>query len=484
MSTSSLAHALTPARRDESHSAPLNIPFDQVQGNSYSSTNSLPGLSHQTSAFSPTSILPADYSIAPGVCDTGHVNYFPNYQGHGTVCPPAGFIPARENAEPSMNYANFQAPCYSLYNIPDGTATDATALMLSECTGDQEQTSLSTFQYGFPTHPQAVLAQQQVGLKYEPQYAKEDLAVKEPQWEPAQVQSENGQTQASHPTLVEPENTKVHSCGNNPRNWCSGNGVICLDSLRAFISEYPLAFSQEKLLELVIKAISPEFFQYAAGQRSQIDINDTDQLQSQNGPIWRTEPSGLSATVSASTPATSESYLSPPDNIVVTPPAMYPVRSVTRKRKRPVKYSEDPKNRGQSMNTQDGPKDDGAPHANITVDDRKKGKKKRKCTDGDLICFICEILGNDYQPLSRRNALKRHYSTFHGMFQMLLNDEYSHHRILQSRNFNQLEDIRSLILFCVNVQAEARARGVEVEEEDDIALSQHPDVRSALYRSS
>ncbi|KAG6379438.1 hypothetical protein JVT61DRAFT_11908 [Boletus reticuloceps] len=336
--------------------------------------------------------------------------------------------------------------------------------MLSEYTGDQKQTSLSTFQYGFPTHPQAVLAQQQDGLKYEPQYAQEDLAVKEPQWEPAQVQSENGQTQASHPTLVEPENTKVpHSCGNNPRTWCSGNGVICLNSLRAFVSQYPRALSKGELLKLVIKAISPEF------------------SHPKTGRCWRTEPSGLSATVSTSTPATSDSYVSPPDNLVVTPPSMYSVRSG--KRKRSVEYPEDPKNRGQSMNTQDEPKDDGEPHANIAVDDREKCKKKRKRTDGKLICFICEILEIDYQPLSRRDALKRHFLTWHGMFQMLLTDEYSGYNILKSRNINQLVNLRSLILLCLHVQAEARAHGVEVKEEDDIALSQHPHVISALHRA-
>jgi len=78
--------------------------------------------------------------------------------------------------------------------------------------------------------------------------------------------------------------------------------------------------------------------------------------------------------------------------------------------------------------------------------------------------------------------LKRHILQLHKIFQILLKVDYKDFKVLEPRRINEFEDLRPLIAFCITLQSEARERGEEIEEEEDLGRL-YPQIAAALNRS-
>ncbi|KAG6379958.1 hypothetical protein JVT61DRAFT_10526 [Boletus reticuloceps] len=495
MSTAHLPDAPTSTRLDitQNHETFLGAPIGEIQG-AYPNAYPLPG------SFPPwDATIPAFDSDVCNMDDDFNY-YFPNCQGSSTMHPPAGFTPAMENPSPPMNHTYSQAA--SFYDLPVGNATNTAAVLPSEVVGHHEVPFPSTFEpftfeHPLPTQPEAppVQGQQQV------QDAQGGPPAMEPLPEPGEVHNEDDQTyEESRATLVEPEthlnnissnppapNTAVHFCSDNPKSTCSGNGTIDFDILLAFVAEYPDGLSViEKAVEHFDSATAPGSNDgQSTGQLSQADTNDP--LSPPHGVARCEMTSSDSSTVaSTSTPAHSSPSGSCPISPKQFEAAFEPSESTrtdgssTGKRRRSEDDLEDRskiRRREQSMDVQENLKEDGEPCN--TEEGGEKRRKKRKPIDGEYICLICKIFEQRCFPLSRRDSLKRHIARLHEFFQILLLPEFDAFKILEPRQNDQDENLFPLTLFCIAVQMEARARGVEIKAEQDLMLK-YPDVVQSL----
>lgn len=207
MSTAYQTQAPTPTSLDASQSATLSDPFDNEQGTVYPSMYSYSGSSQSPSGFPPSSTHPTFPSRVSDVYGTGYINSFANYQDYGTVYPPTGFIPPMGDTGPSMNYANFQPPGSTFYDMSVGTSPYATALQASAYTGHQVQTS-STFQCESPSLPQAIFVDQQ---DQHGVYNQEYSAVEAPPPDTGDFQSVSCQSQEEFPAAVAEQEVRLSS---------------------------------------------------------------------------------------------------------------------------------------------------------------------------------------------------------------------------------------------------------------------------------
>lgn len=81
---------------------------------------------------------------------------------------------------------------------------------------------------------------------------------------------------------------------------------------------------------------------------------------------------------------------------------------------------------------------------------------------------------------SRKDALKRHIATVHALFITLFG--HGALGILKPRR-RQDEDLRPLIMSCINLQRQARGRGEEVRPLQDLALL-YPHILASMLNVS
>lgn len=106
-----------------------------------------------------------------------------------------------------MNYANFQPPGSTFYDMSVGTSPYATALQASAYTGHQVQTS-STFQCESPSLPQAIFVDQQ---DQHGVYNQEYSAVEAPPPDTGDFQSVSCQSQEEFPAAVAEQEVRLSS---------------------------------------------------------------------------------------------------------------------------------------------------------------------------------------------------------------------------------------------------------------------------------